>query len=154
MSKLVIRYSLAYFKTHTHSYMYTETWISIFPYSWLGKIHSLQYKNSLPWLVDKLIRGYKVKIPKSSLIILQIPIEQEKFLEPVGKTFFLEPIKFDLYLNYQISMALGLQAASWAPSASSRQPRIPTSTSSQISKSWWMTASKTQRWFKSKWQSR
>lgn len=59
--------------------------------------------------MDKLIRGYKVKIPKSSLIILQIPIEQEKFLEPVGKTLFLEPIKFDLYLNYQISMALGLQ---------------------------------------------
>lgn len=27
----------------------------------------------------------------------------------MGKTFFLEPIKFDLYLNYQISMALGLQ---------------------------------------------
>lgn len=47
-----------------------------------------------------------------------------KILEPMGKTFFLEPVKFDLYWNNQITMALGLQAAFWI-----------------LSTSWWGTTS-------------
>ena len=134
--------------------------------------HTLKHKYKFPFICDWVnsiaysVRShllglwmnwsgrYKVKIPQPSLITPPpIPYNQKHFWSLVRKTVFPEPIKMWPVLNlpnfngpWHTGCLLG--SLSFLFSA-----YIPASTPRQVSKGQWMTMTKTQQWFKSKWQS-